>query len=317
MKPLLQNSKTLFPLFIAITIAVFGAGIAAGKWGLFGKVSGEGNSNNASPQKEAGRKSTIRNRQKFVSQETDVAAKKTLERIALRSKNTKLSNEMLFEGISPDQIPDLIAELRERVGILGLDQPRFFGVVMDKRTNDDTRLLLNLLNYYYINRPEKAIKWLGKLPTKRERWPFITALFHELKKQHKKIPQASVNGKVNQEELLKAIRPLTKEFSRELGFWTLHDLYKDAMETGVDDYLKVARFEAEHFGEEVKGKWSARIPENFDFKHAMNEIAAIHGTMQNGRQLLLPANLYSEWQMRDPKAAQAWREENPTSSISQ
>ena len=156
-----MDSKNLSTLPIVV---LFGAGILAGRW-LPESLLKSNAISSALDEKQDATPTKSQRYQKNKDFDTLNRIKQLLSRPYL-SSSSPLSEEQLTPLITPDEVPDLLAELLQQAGVMGVPKlpssHYFFG-------REDTIILRDLVYYYCTNRPDEAIKWIHERATEHER----------------------------------------------------------------------------------------------------------------------------------------------------
>lgn len=179
----------------------------------------------------------------------------------------------------PAEFPDLLAEMDDKAGLSGLDNP-------------GDNQLRQLFNAWDAKAPEAALAWLRALPKPEDRHRLLWDIVD-------KIAESNLDG---------AVSILRQYGTDDEGFIVIipDKLLEKAVDQGEDKLLEVCKL-----GLKRGGDWPSSCqmsyPEDFDFRRVLDGLAAAQAEMgEQARFAIVPSNLISEWAKRDFQGAWAW-----------
>ena len=305
-----MDSKNLSALPIVV---VFGAGLLAGRW-LPESLLKSNASSSALDEKQNATPTKSQRYRENKDFDTLTRIKRLLSSPQLESsaahfrlyhsESSALSEEQLTSLITPDEVPDLLAELLQQAGVMGVpklpNSNYFFG-------REDTIILRDLVYYYYTNRPDEAIKWIHERATEHERKLMVRMLINAL---DNKAPYDYYNHEVRP-TLMESLRPLAREFPSGFDHWVEQALLMYSARGKTGGFIRVLEFEAEFQSGTLRDDWTLEGKFGFNYTQAINEFTRINQTLDPEQRMTLPSNFHSQWGKKDAEGARAWRSENP------
>jgi hypothetical protein len=194
-------------------------------------------------------------------------------------EDVEAKREALLASLGPAEFPALLAEMDDKAGLSGLDNPG----------ENQLRLLFKA---WHAKAPDAALTWLRALPKPEDRHRLLWDIVDE-------IAESNLDG---------AVSILRQYGTDDEGFIVIipDKLLEKAVTLGEDKLLEICKL-----GLNRGGDWPSSCeisyPEGFDFRRVLDGLAAAQaGTDEQARFANLPGNLISEWAKRDFRSAWAW-----------
>lgn len=200
-------------------------------------------------------------------------------------EDSEAKHEALLAGLGPAEFPALLAEIDDKAGLSGLDNP-------------GDNQLRELFKAWHAIAPEAALAWLRALPKPEDRHRLLWEIVDE-------VAETDLDG---------AVSMLRQYGTDDEGLIAIipDKLLEKALEQGEDKLLEVCKL-----GLRRGGDWPSSCqmsyPERFDFRRVLDGLASAQAEIgEQGRFANVPSNLIREWAKRDFQDAWAWLQENKT-----
>lgn len=196
----------------------------------------------------------------------------------------KEKREALLAGLGPEEFPALMAEMDDKAGLSGLDNPG------DNQLRD-------LFNAWFRKAPDVALAWLRALPKAKDRQRLLYGIVDEV---------AEIDPD-------RAVSMLRQDGADENGHIFIPDrLLEKAVSQSEDKLLEICKLGL-HRGGDWPNSCRMSFPEGFDFRRVLDGLAAAQAEIgEDGRFASIPSNLVSEWAKRDFQSAWNWLKDDKT-----
>lgn len=211
-----------------------------------------------------------------------------------QTDDTEEKRKALLAALGSDEFPALLAEVREKAGMLEPDY-------------DEVEQIQELVHAWHRKTPEAALAWLRALPNAKDRVSLLENIVEETAENDLDGALALLSQDGRDENGRLAMPPKVLEKAAAQGAEKLLEVCK----LGIFRREKVVF--PSNCGLDMDGcsfPNHLSYPEGFDYRRVLDGLAAVEAGFGEGETFAaLPGNLLSEWAKRDLQAAWAWYRE--------